>query len=125
MKTNGIAPFAIGVLVAATSMSAAASTPLATGGRTLAGPGKTAITAGLTATVYTHPAINTDVCTTVSNDSKTSAVRITLVDDSANETLLDLAAGRTGALCENEVTRMDLTCVGETNCTAQWRIDVK
>jgi|JI10StandDraft_1071094.scaffolds.fasta_scaffold400823_2 hypothetical protein len=125
MKMNGIALVAVGILAATSPAFAAPSASLATGGRTLAGPGKNTVAAGTTQTLYTHPAINTDVCTTVVNGSKASLLRITLVDDSANETLLEVAAGTTAALCEDNVTRMDLTCLGTSNCTAQWRIDTK
>ncbi len=125
MKIHGIALAAIGILAAAGPALAATSASLATGGRTLAGPGKSTIATGTTQTLYTHPAIDTDVCTTVINGSKSSPLRITLVDDSANETFLDVAAGTTAALCEDNVTRMDVTCLGATNCSAQWRVDTK
>ena len=123
MKTNGIVLTAVWILAAASPAWAAPSASLTAGGQTLAGPGKTNIGVGVTTTVYTHPAINTDVCATVINSSRSSAVRITLVDDSAIESLLELAAGRTGTLCEDNVTRMDLSCLGETACATSWRVD--
>ena len=126
MKTNGITLAAVWILATASpALAATTSASLTTGGRTLAGPGDSKIAMGVTTTVYTHPAIDKDVCATVINSSKSSAVRITLVDDSTNQTLLELPAGRTGALCEDSVVRMDLSCLGETSCTASWRVDAK
>lgn len=126
MKTNAIALAAVWILTSASPASAAtSSSSLTTGGRTLAGPGNTKIAIGMTTTVYTHPSPDKDVCATVINGSKSSAVRITLVDDSTNEMLLELAAGVTGALCDDSITRMDLSCLGETACTTSWRVDAK
>ncbi len=123
MKTNGFALAAVWILATASPAMAGTHASLTTGGRTLAGPGKTNIAVGVTTTVYTHPAVDTDVCATVINSSRSSAVRITLVDDTFNVTLLELAAGLTGALCEDNVTRMDLTCLGVTACATSWRVD--
>jgi len=125
MKMNGIALAAIGILATASPALAVTIASLTPGGRTLAGPGKNTVAVATTQTVYTHPGVDTDVCATVINSSKSGAVQITLVDDSANETLLEVAAGTLGALCEDNVTRMDLTCLGTSSCTAQWRVDSK
>ncbi len=127
MKTNGFALAAVWILATASPAMAATHASLTTGGRTLAGPGNTKIAVAGTTTVYTHPEIDKDVCATVINSSpsQSSIVRITLVDEFANQTLLELAKGRTGTLCEDSVTRMDLSCIGETSCTASWRVDAK
>lgn len=112
------------VFGAASAAIAAPSASLTTGGRTIAGPGKGTIAANLTLTFYTHAGPNTDVCATVINGSRSSIVRITLVGQAASTVTLDVAAGGTGALCHDGVSRMDLTCVADTaSCTAQWRVD--
>lgn len=98
--------------------------PLTTGGRTLAGPGKTTIAANATETVYTHVSTNTDACTTVINSSRAANVRITLVGPAASTVTLDVAFGTAGTLCHDGVVRMDLTCLSETAaCATQWRVD--
>jgi hypothetical protein len=98
--------------------------PLTTGGRTLAGPGKTTIAANATETVYTHVSTNTDACATVINSSRAASVRITLVGPAASTVTLDVALGTAGTLCHDGVVRMDLTCLAEaTACATQWRID--
>ena len=103
---------------------AAPSASLTIGGRTIAGPGKTSIAASATEVVYTHAGQNTNACTTVINGSRSSAVRITLVAPAANLKTLDVAAGATGALCQDDVIRMDLTCLAaDSACSAQWRVD--
>lgn len=108
---------------ASTAMAQSAA-PLTTGGRTMAGPGRTPIAANATETVYTHVATNTDACATAINNSRSTPVRITLVGPAASTVTLDLAAGTAGTLCHDGVVRMDLTCLSETAaCTAQWRVD--
>ena len=69
MKTNGIVLTAVWILAAASPAWAAPSASLTAGGQTLAGPGNTNIGVSVTTTVYTHPAVNTDVCATVINSS--------------------------------------------------------
>jgi len=125
MKTNAIALVTIGLLAAASPAAAASSASLAPGGRTLAGPGKNTLAIGTTMSVYTHSVADSDVCTTVINSSKASPVRITMVDESAVETLLEVAAGTLASLCGDDVARIDLTCLGTASCATQWRVDSK
>lgn len=124
MNMKSIALVTAMILGVAGPAIAAPSASLTTGGRTIAGPGKTSIAANATEIVYTHVGTNTPVCTTVINGSRSSAVRITLVAPAANLANLDVAAGATGALCHDDVIRMDLTCLAaDTACSAQWRVD--
>ncbi|MBY0401225.1 hypothetical protein K2X89_13080 [Myxococcota bacterium] len=112
------------VLSFASTAMATNSPSLPTGGRTLAGPGRATIAAGVTSTVYSQSAPNGDACTTVINGSRGSAsVRITLVGPAASTVTFDVAAGATSSLCHDGVVRLDLTCLAETTCSAQWRVD--
>lgn len=124
MNKKGIALIATMMLGLAGPAIAGPSATLASGGRTLAGPGKTAMAATLTDTVYTHASTNTDACTTVLNNSKASAVTITMVGPAASTVTLDVAAADTATLCHDGVVRVDLTCVAtDSACVAQWRVD--
>ena len=48
---------------------------------------------------------------------------MTLVGPAASTATFDVAAGGTGSLCKDQLLRMDLTCLGGTSCTTQWRVD--
>jgi hypothetical protein len=124
MKSNRIALVAALILGAAGPALAGGSTGgLTAGGRTLAGPAPLTIGAGLTATVYTHASSNTDACATAVNTSKGSSVQIVLVGPASSTATVDVPAGGTGSLCKDQLLRMDLTCLGTSSCTAQWRVD--
>jgi len=123
MKSNGIALVAALILGMAGPAVAAKSGGLTAGGRTLAGPGTTNLAAGATETVYTHASQNTDACGTVVNSSKASSVRMTLVGPAASTATFDVAPGGSGSLCKDALVRMDLTCLGGSDCSAQWRVD--
>ena len=124
MSMKSIALATTMILGVAGPAIAAPSASLTTGGRTIAGPGKTSIAANATEVVYTHVGTNTNICTTVINGSRSSAVRITLVAPASDLATLDVAAGATGALCHDNTIRMDLTCLSPTtSCSAQWRVE--
>ncbi len=123
MKSNGIALVAALILGMAGPAVAASSVALTAGGRTLAGPGTANLGAGATATVYTHAATNTDACGTLVNSSKSSSVRLTLVGPASNTATFDVSPGGSGTLCKDGLVRMDLTCLGGTACSTQWRVD--
>ena len=124
MSMKSIALATAMILGVAGAAIAAPSASLTAGGRTIAGPGKTSIAANATEVVYTHVGTNTNICTTVINGSRSSAVRITLVAPASNLAILDVAAGATGALCHDNTIRMDLTCLSPTTaCSAQWRVE--
>ncbi len=124
-KSNGIA--LVAALILGMSGPALAggssSSGLGAGGRTLAGPAALTVGASLTVTVYTHAANQTNACGTVANSSKGSSVRMTLVGPAASTATFDVAAGGTASLCKDQLLRMDLTCLGGTSCTMQWRVD--
>ena len=73
-------------------------------------------------TVYTDAAGNIDACTTVLNTGR-AAVRLTVAGSGTSS--IDVAIGSTAALCRDQVTQVDLLClgVGTTSCAAQWRVD--
>ncbi len=125
MKINGTVLVAIGILASAGPSLAGPSVSLAPGGRTLAGPGRNTIAIGATETVYTHAVADSDVCMTVVNGSRSSTVGITMVDESAVETVRDVAPQGLAALCADNVARIDLSCVGTATCATQWRVDSK
>jgi hypothetical protein len=125
-KSNGIALVVALILgMAGPALAGGASTGggLTAGGRTLAGPAALSVGPGLTATVYTHAATNTNACGTVAASSKGSAVRMTLVGLAASTATFDVAAGGAGSLCKDQLIRMDVTCLGTTACGTQWRVD--
>ncbi len=122
LKSNHIALVAALVLGMASPALAAKTSGLTAGGNTLAGPGTTNLGLNATATVYTDTSGNSDTCVTVVNAGK-SAVRLSVVDATPSTTNIDLAIGASGALCRDETTRVDLTCLGASSCSAQWRVD--
>jgi hypothetical protein len=126
MKTTCFALAVIGILAAASPAAARSSAPsLAPGGRTIAGPGRNTLAATTGQSVYTDPAADDDVCTTVINSSRSTPVRITMVDESDVETQLEVAAATLAALCGDDVARIDVNCLGPDSCTTQWRVDSK
>jgi len=109
-----------GLALAAPAL-AAPSAGLAIGGNTIAGPGSTAFAADTGAHIYTNPAADTDVCTTVVNNGR-GAVRLTLTGGGAGT--IDVDPGKSAALCRNDVTLISIDCLAlETSCSAQWRVD--
>ncbi len=125
-KSNGsalIAALILGMAGPALAGGGSSGGGLTAGGRTLAGPATMSVGVGLTETVYTHAATNTDACGTVANSAKGSAVRMTLVGPAASTATFDVAPGGAGSLCKNQLIRMDLTCLGTSACSAQWRVD--
>lgn len=125
MKKKGYAWLAATLLVlAAGPAMAQRNSELTTGGRTIAGPGRTTIAAASTTTVYTHDAPNTDACATVVNRSRTTSVRVSLLGAGAVTVNSDVLPGATSTLCHEGVTQMNLVCLAETSgCSAQWRVD--
>jgi len=119
-KCKAIALAAMLALAAATPALAAKPLSLTPGGRTLAGPGQSALALNATATVYTDGAGSANTCATVANVGS-SAVRLTMVGNTT--TTLDVAVAASGALCQDSLERVDLTCLGPAACTAQWRVD--
>ncbi len=119
IKTLAVAAL-LSVTLAAPAL-AGPSSGLAIGGNTIAGPGTATIAADTGATVYLNPAADTDLCTTVANSGRAS-VRLTLTGDGTGS--VDVAPGKSAALCRNDVTEIDIDCLSlENSCTAQWRAD--
>lgn len=122
-RMNRVAGFvAIALAMASPALAGPSSSGLTTGGFTIAGPGTTSLAANVTGTVYTDESGNIDACTTVLNTGK-AAVRLTVAGNGTSS--IDVAAGSTAALCRDEVSQVDLLClgVGTASCTAQWRVD--
>ncbi len=109
-------------LAIASPTFAAPSAGLTIGGNTIAGPGTTSLAPDISATIYTNNAGNTDACTTVVNSGR-GAVRVTMVGGGTGT--IDVAAGATGAICRDDITEIDLTCLGvaPNSCRVQWRVD--
>ncbi len=122
MNIKHLALAATLTLAIAAPAFAAPSASMAIGGNTIAGPGATSLAPGLGATIYTNDSGNTDACTTVVNGGK-GAVRLTVVGNGSGT--IDVAAGATGALCRDDVSEIDLLCLGvaPNSCSAQWRVD--
>lgn len=122
MKIETLALAAILSLALAAPALAAPSAGLAIGGNTIAGPGTTALASAISAIIYTNAAGDTDACTTVVNGGK-GAVQLTVVGNGSGT--IDVAAGRTAALCRDDVSEIELSCLGvaPNNCSAQWRVD--
>src|SRR5262245_40077537 len=105
---------------AATAL-AAAPAGLSTGGRTVAGPGSLSLALNEAETIYTDGGGNADLCGTLLNTSKGSSARLTL--NGGGTVQIDVASGRSGALCRNSVTSATVTCLGPSSCSVQWRLD--
>jgi hypothetical protein len=119
-KRSGITLAVLLMLAGATPALAAKPLGLTAGGRTLAGPGSIPIAVNATVTVYTDATGSADACATVAN-AGSSPVRLTLVGDASPT--IDVAVSGSGALCEDGLERVDLTCLGPGACSAQWRVD--
>lgn len=126
MKSNNPALYltlasALSIAIASPAL-AAPSAGLTIGGNTIAGPGTTSIAADITATIYTNGAGNTDTCTTLVNSGR-GAIRLIVVGTGSGT--IDVAPAATGALCRDDTTQIDLTCLGVSpiSCSAQWRVD--
>jgi hypothetical protein len=117
-KCNGIALWTMLLCMLAAPALAATSAGLATGGRTLAGPGKLSLALNEAVTIYADADGNSRLCGTLVNSSKDSTVRLTL-----NAVNADVLAGDSSALCRNNVTSATVTCLGPSGCTAEWRLD--
>ncbi len=118
MKSNYLAlASALSLAIAAPAVAG-----LTIGGFTIAGPGKTNLAAAISATIYTNNPGNTDTCTTV-EAAGDGAVRLTVVGDGTGT--IDVAKGTTAALCRDNTTQIDLTClaVASGKCLVQWRVD--
>ncbi len=120
-KCKGIALAGILMLAWATPALAAKSVPLLVGGRTLGGPGTASLAPNATVTVYTDADGSADACATVVV-SGSAAVRLSMV--AGTTSTIDVPVGASGALCKDNLQRVDLICLGATNsCSAQWRVD--
>ena len=120
-KCNGIALWTMLVCMLAAPALAAQSGGLATGGRTIAGPGKLGLALNEAVTIYSDGDGSTRLCGTLVNSSKDSVVRLTLNGGGAVNA--DVAPGDSSALCRNNVTSATVTCLGPSGCTAEWRLD--
>lgn len=123
-KTNRMAfATALALLGTATGALAVTTAGLTPSGFTIGGPGTATLAASATTPVYTDASGNVDACTTVANTGR-AAVRLT-VTGSGGAGQLDVAVGNTSALCRDQVTLVELTCLGAgtATCTAQWRVD--
>jgi len=121
MKSNRIALAAALILAMAAPAVAATSTGMTAGGHTLAGPGTTNVASNATATVYTDASANSDTCVTVII-AGSSPVRLAVVGFTPS-TSIDVAVGSSAALCNDDTTAVNLTCLGPNSCSAQWRVD--
>lgn len=113
---------AVSVVAASPGLAAPAKTGLSIGGDTIAGPGSSTLAPAAVAVIYTNDQGDTDACTTVVNAGR-GAVRLTMVGGGTGS--IDLAAGTTAALCRDDVSEIELTCLGvaPNSCSAQWRVD--
>jgi len=119
VKCNVLAATAC-LLLSSSALAGCAPAGLAAGGRTLAGPGVTAVAANTPATVYGDPSGNSNTCVTVVN-AGTAAVRLSLTDGGTPSTI-DVPVGDSGALCKDSTQQVDLTCLAAM-CRANWRVD--
>ena len=98
---------------------AAKGSDLTAGGKTIAGPGSTAIAVGDTVTIV-DGLDNEEICVTVVNRGK-DQVRLDLIE--AGATSVTVAAGTTATLC-GQTDSVDLVCTGDSKgCTVTWRAD--
>jgi|JI10StandDraft_1071094.scaffolds.fasta_scaffold400823_3 hypothetical protein len=109
-------------LAIATPAFAAPSAGLAIGGNTIAGPGALSLAPGLSGIIYTNASGDTDACTTIVNGGR-GAVRVTVTGSGSGT--IDVAAAATGALCRDDVSEIELLCLGvaPNSCSVQWRVD--
>lgn len=121
-RTKRIALFTTILCGAATQVAAAPSAGLLTGGNTIAGPAAVSLAANAVQIIYTDDSGNSDACTTVVNVGR-GAVRVSVTGDGSGT--VDIAAGKTAAICRNSVSEVELTClaVAPSTCSAQWRVD--
>jgi len=109
------------LLAQAAPAAAAGKAPaLLPGGRTISGPGTLSIQPGFQARVHADGSVSQDVCVTVVN---TGSSLFTLSLIGASTPAMDVFPGTSRALCVENVQFVDLTCAGESTCTAQWRVD--
>ena len=120
--SNRIVLFAALALTAATPAAAGHSAALTTGGTTIGGPLSLTFVADGVMSVFSDPGGNSDACTTVLNTGRAS-VRISVTGNGNSS--VDVPAGGSGALCREQVSLVDLTClaVAPSNCAVQWRLD--
>lgn len=122
MNSKLLALSATLLLATASPAFARSSAGLAIGGNTIAGPGARSLAAGLSGTIYTNDAANTDACTTIVNGGR-GAVRITVTGDGSGS--IDVAPAATAAICRDDVSEIQLLCLGvaPNSCSVQWRVD--
>jgi hypothetical protein len=87
---------------------------------TIAGPGTTRIAVGGTERIFTHSGGASDVCVTVANTGK---VPLDVTLTSTTSPTAAVSSGATTAVCSEDVTAIDLVCLQESACNAQWRVD--
>ena len=124
MTKKGLALVTAGLILGTAGSAPAGPPPAMTaGGRTLAGPGRTTVAAGDTETIYTYAGSNTNACATVYNLSRTTDAHVALVGLGASVVERDVVRNSGFTLCHDNVARIDLSCLAQTACLVQWRID--
>ena len=109
------------VIGAAGSAHAGATAPALTAtDNTRAGPGAISIPVGGTERIFFHSGGTTDLCVTVTN---TGRAPIGINVTGATSPTGEAPVGGSEAVCAEDVTQIDLFCMAQTNCTAQWRVD--
>ena len=108
---------AIAVLVTGTALAA-----LATGGNTIAGPGKNSV--GVQNPFMLVDGLDDeDVCVTVQNVSdKVGLLNILIITEAGQETR-DFSKGKTASLCATNGRSVEATCMGPKSCSFFWRVD--
>jgi hypothetical protein len=105
---------------AAPAAAAGKAGALLPGGRTVSGPGTLSIAMGGQVRVHSDSSASNDVCVTVVN---TGSSLVTLTLTGALTPAMDINPGTSRALCVEDVQFVDVTCAGESSCSAQWRVD--
>jgi hypothetical protein len=120
MRISRLLVVATLLLAPAAPVAAGKAPALLPGGRTISGPGSLAIAPGFQVRVHADGSVSNDVCVTVVN---TGGSLVTLTLTGSTTPAMDVNPGDSRALCVENVQFVDVTCAGESSCSAQWRVD--